>query len=285
MGFWGTKLYQNDTTCDVRDTYMECLREKQMSNEDAYSFVLEEYNDCMGTDEEPLFWYALADTQWKVGRLSDDVREKARSLILADASLDLFEKEDPKMLSKWKETLSALAEKLDSPQPKEKKLRKPILVNSDLWEVGDVYACPLQSDFAKEKNFSGKYFVMQKVSSEDACYGSVRMRVQIFNKLFDAPPSIEELKDIRQLPTDLGAWALENPVALNIGIELNPIRNAKKHIPEIVYMGNAPIGNVNDSYKDNYMMWWQADEFVSALLDYWNEHRYYISDEGMAVYY
>lgn len=32
MGAWGSSLYANDTTCDVRDTYMNFLQE-QLSDE------------------------------------------------------------------------------------------------------------------------------------------------------------------------------------------------------------------------------------------------------------
>ena len=32
-------------------------------------------------DEGPLFWLALADTQWEYGRLTEPVREKALQLL------------------------------------------------------------------------------------------------------------------------------------------------------------------------------------------------------------
>ena len=60
MGTWSTKLYGNDTTSDVRDTYIEYLR-KTANDEDAYRKTCDEYNELIGTDEEALFWFALAD--------------------------------------------------------------------------------------------------------------------------------------------------------------------------------------------------------------------------------
>lgn len=66
MGTWGTALYANDTSCDVRDTYMKLLQE-QLSNEEAYEKILDEYREYIGDEEEPLFWYALAETQWQTG--------------------------------------------------------------------------------------------------------------------------------------------------------------------------------------------------------------------------
>ena len=35
MGTWNKRLYSNDTTCDVRDTYIDFLKQ-QFSNEKAY---------------------------------------------------------------------------------------------------------------------------------------------------------------------------------------------------------------------------------------------------------
>jgi len=63
MGAWGTSLYANDTTCDVRDTYMNFLQD-QLSNQEAYKKTLEKLSDyILDPDEAPLFWYALTDTQ------------------------------------------------------------------------------------------------------------------------------------------------------------------------------------------------------------------------------
>ena len=80
MGFWGTSLYSNDTTCDVRDSYMNCLSQN-MSDEDAFESVCSEYHELFGTDEEILFWFSVADTQWNVGRLDCFVKEKVLDII------------------------------------------------------------------------------------------------------------------------------------------------------------------------------------------------------------
>jgi len=90
MGVWGTALYSNDTTCDVRDTYMNLLKYKLYNSKDAYENILEVYNGMIiNSDEEPLFWYALADTLWRVGRLLPDVKEKALLWIEKEGGLHL----------------------------------------------------------------------------------------------------------------------------------------------------------------------------------------------------
>ena len=69
MGAWGTSLYANDATSDIRGDYVDKLR-RGKTNEEATEEIIYENRDIMGdVEEEPLFWYALADTQWNYGRL------------------------------------------------------------------------------------------------------------------------------------------------------------------------------------------------------------------------
>ena len=80
MGMWNAKLYGNDTTSDVRAVYIDYLK-KGISNDDAYKKTYEEFRELLGTDEEGLFWLALADTQSSLGRLMHDVKEKALTTV------------------------------------------------------------------------------------------------------------------------------------------------------------------------------------------------------------
>ena len=80
MGVWGVGLYSNDLTCDVRDTYINYLK-LGLCDETAYNNTVEKFSDYFGDDEEALFWYALADTQWSLGRLSPEAKSKANEFI------------------------------------------------------------------------------------------------------------------------------------------------------------------------------------------------------------
>jgi hypothetical protein len=64
-------LYENDTASDVRDAWLKKIRQGA-SGEVATKELPEEWN---GAHDEPLFWLALADTQWTWGRLEAHVRE------------------------------------------------------------------------------------------------------------------------------------------------------------------------------------------------------------------
>jgi len=77
MGAWGPKFYQDDVAQDVRDEYKELLK-IGLSNEEATQKLIKDNHHLINDmDEGPIFWCALADTQWKSGRLLPEVKEKA----------------------------------------------------------------------------------------------------------------------------------------------------------------------------------------------------------------
>lgn len=51
MGAWGTGLYQDDVTLDVKDTYVECLR-KGMSKEEANTEIFNYFSECLDDEED-----------------------------------------------------------------------------------------------------------------------------------------------------------------------------------------------------------------------------------------
>ena len=65
--------------------------EKQASNQEAYEKTLEKCKEYIGDQDEPLFWFALAETQWRVGRLMPEVKAKAQDWIEKDGGLILWE--------------------------------------------------------------------------------------------------------------------------------------------------------------------------------------------------
>lgn len=114
MGIWSENIYGNDLACDVRDEYLYLL-ENKYSNEDSYHMLCDTFKDALKSDEKNYFWEALADTQWKVGRLTEDVKQKALN--------EIQEELDGRINGKRKNVLLKLQEKLKSSMPKEKNLK------------------------------------------------------------------------------------------------------------------------------------------------------------------
>ena len=75
MGAWGIGLYQDDVAEDVREDYKSYLREG-LNNEQAYEKIFIQYKEVINDSEDgPIFWFALADTMWELGKLNNEVKE------------------------------------------------------------------------------------------------------------------------------------------------------------------------------------------------------------------
>ena len=198
MGTWNRKLFSNDTICDIRDVYIEFLK-KQLSNEDAYKKTHEEFKELLGTDEEPLFWYSIADTQWHLGRLMPEVKEKALSWISQKGGLELWE-DSKKRKDNWMKTICELEEKLCSTMPKEVeiKVEEPFVRNP--WNIGDIYAYQFHADLAEKAGLYGKYILLQKIGDCEYYKGKIYSVVRLYNKVFDALPAVDEIENCRILP-------------------------------------------------------------------------------------
>ncbi len=63
----GTAVFSDDTACDVRDGYVDLLSDG-LSGPEATKKLLREWSASLkDPDEAPVFWLALAATQWKYG--------------------------------------------------------------------------------------------------------------------------------------------------------------------------------------------------------------------------
>ena len=240
MGTWNTGLFCNDTTCDIRDTYMQFLKQ-QLSNEEAYQKTYNEYQELMGTDEEPLFWYALAETQWNSGRLLPEVKKFALDYIRKDGGISLYE-ESVVVKDKWKKMLQKLREKLESQMPPEKKYRKPIEFERNPWNTGDVYAYQFHTNKSTENNLFGKYILLQKIGNVEYYKGVTFSAIQVFNRVFDSVPSLDVIDSVPVLPL------VYSPATDDCPIDIND------YVPSLEwYMKATMIYEKKNDYPKNYL--------------------------------
>ena len=261
MGTWSRKLYGNDVTCDVRDTYIDFLHEQE-SNEDAENKTLNRYAEYMGTDEECLVWYALADTQWKAGRLSDKVKARVFRYIEVYGGCELWE-EVANGADRWKNTLEELKKQLDSPMPKQRNYRKvkPDVYNP--WEIGDVYAYRFSTEYAKEQGLYGKYILMQKIGDAEGCNQLMFSRIHIFDMLFDEIPAISEIRGLRILPIDTPHRTAEtlHVFPLNMNAIMDFYKKSEYPEKRLTFLGNAEIEIKTPCYSNRaYYGWYRLEE-------------------------
>lgn len=162
MGTWGPKLYQDDFAEDIRDYYIDQLRRGKIGINITQELLVKHMIQISDPEEASIFWFALADTQWNLGRLEDKVKEKALEHILMGDNLERWKTENPKMAKAREQILKDLRQKLLSPQPPEKKMSQYKIYRCE-WKYGDVYAYKLESDLAQEKGLYGRYLLIQKV--------------------------------------------------------------------------------------------------------------------------
>ena len=288
MGFWGTSLYANDCACDVRDGYLRLLQMKY-SNEDAYLEMLKEFAEYIGSEEEPLFWYALADTQWKNGRLTPEVKEKAMCYLECNGGAE-FWGEGTKAYQGWLKTIEKLTERLNKPQPREKRIEAPTDYQYNPGSIGDVFAYQFHSAAAKKRQYDGKYILFQKV--DDRINGrDLRCPCVIFfDKLYDHIPTQIDLTQLRILPFDTPERFMpsgknsEFPL-LNLGAVLDLYKKRNSPEKHITYIGSLnvvhPIPNGGNMHSE---FGW--DDIEQTLLYYhwqWQSYSYRTSDTESVV--
>lgn len=150
MSAWGTALYADDTTCDVRDDYVNHLKHG-LADAEAAQAILKQFGDLLQDREIAcLVYFALADTAWKYGRLDQDIRQHALELIEQGGDVFVWERDAPSDAPARRRALAALKKRLLSQQParKEVKLVKqaPKKVRTDA-EIGTVFLLPLPDNF------------------------------------------------------------------------------------------------------------------------------------------
>jgi hypothetical protein len=141
MGYSGAGLYDDDTGADVRNRFRELVADG-LAAPDATDMLVEEWGGALDDhDEACAFWLALADTEWRVGRLEDRVRDRALSIIASGEDLARFE-HDARLLKDRRKVLGGLTERLATPQRALVRIRPPFRSQSPV-AVGDVFSFEL----------------------------------------------------------------------------------------------------------------------------------------------
>ena len=272
MGAWGTSLYSNDTACDLRGDYLDRLK-RGKTNEEITQELIEEKSGIMGdVEEEPLFWFALADTQWNYGRLLPEVKEKAMYFLAQEDELERWKDSGEKQLLAWMKTRDKLREKLETPQPPEKKISKYKLYQCK-WQLGDVYAYKLSSEYSEEEGFRGKYFAFRKVSEYTWWPGHIVPIIQMYKWIGDELPTLELLAGQRLLPIKAFLHLLDNnggtadkSKVYNIVL----VKESERSIPKnsLFYVGNIS-GNdllpLHEGYKGYFAVGWESSKYNNKI--------------------
>ena len=142
MGASGVKLLDDDLAADVRDLFREQLR-RGASGRTATNELINLFDDVVGTEEESVFWLALAFVQWEHGLLQQRILKRAVNVIDNGTDLQRWA-HDPKLQHERGKVLERLRRKLKSPQTKPKTVRpRKRLAPKCEWQSGDVFSYQL----------------------------------------------------------------------------------------------------------------------------------------------
>lgn len=266
MGTWGVKLYESDDALDVKDRFDELRKGKTV--EDITKELIDEYAFSMDEVEcAPSFWFALADTQWNLGRLLPDVKEQALAWLDKGGDLSVWQADNPTLASKREKVLYELREKLNSPQPPEKKIRQHRSYKCE-WKTGDVFAYQFSSEYAKDKKYYQKYVYFVK-AEEESWYPDHILPVVYFYKAIDNVirniDSLEGLEYIRQFYTPK---AYANHPGMKKLYLLTLLNTSSRIIPkgQLTFLGNIEkLKRVDDEDLNSYKTNWK--DFEKYMID------------------
>ena len=231
MGTWGTGIYDDDVSSDVKYEYVDMLRQG-VSNEEATQKLINSW-DTEDIEEGPIFWFALANIQWDYGRLLEYVKEEALKHIRNELELERW-KDNKELYQKRKEVLEKLEKKLNTPMPEEKKISKYRNYICP-WEIGDVYAYEIKEN----EKYKGRYLVFIKVNQNIYAPHNICPIVYVYNKIFNKVPQIEDLKDVKYLPQFYVVNAYKgiyDNILYKCLIDISI--GKKRYIKDCVYIGN-----------------------------------------------
>ncbi len=137
MSIEGPGLYQDDTGHDVRSEFRELIGEGRTS-EDATKALLDMWADVLDDEDTYCaFYLALADTQWRLGRPVQAVRDTALTIIDSGRDLNRWEYSQA-FHRKRKRILEQLRERLVSAPPAAKGIRKSRVLFLTQLHAGDL---------------------------------------------------------------------------------------------------------------------------------------------------
>lgn len=275
MGTWGPGLYQDDVAEDVKDYYKDQLH-RGKTGEELTQELIEEYRENLfDIDDAPVFWFALADTQWNLGRLESLVKEKALYYLDEGSNLERWKNENSKLFEKRKAVLEKLKEKLLSEQPEKKKISQYRLYHCK-WEIGDVFAYQLKSEYSKEKNLYNKYLFFTKIDEDVWHPGHIIPTVYFYWVISDRILTLEELNKIPYIPQFFVPKVYKNRPNRKILYRLNFLSTSERLIPksQLTFLGNIAdkIDYINNEDTNSYNISWKKFEnYIINNFNNWNE--------------
>lgn len=287
MGFWGTALYNNDCTCDVKDLYLQFIQ-TAADEEHTLQNLEELFRDYIGTDEEPLLWYALADTQWHFGRLLPEVREKALYWLQNNGGAEQWHG-NAKREQGWAKTMDKLYAELQLPQRRKKKIENPAENQYNPGAPGDLFAYRFHTAQAAQMGCYGKYMLLQKIGEGVNSYDWVCPDFLAFDGLYDEIPDEIHVDELRVLPFDVPERFMpsgRHPDFPKLDMSAVLFLFKKRNSPEkyMHFIGSYPVRSLPDGCRTSgEFPWDNIEDILLAYHSYWKHYTYQLFENESVV--
>ena len=275
MGAWGVALYSDDYAMDVRADYRDALKFGK-TDEEALEEVFNKDLPPAGSEDEYVFWYALADTMWNYGRLTPEVKEKALYFLETVTEDDRWDSE--KTWERRKQVLSKLKEKLLSEQPERKRVAKYPEYRCP-WNMGDVFAYRFHSKYSEEYGMRDKYIAFRKITETLLWPNNIVPVVQIYRWMGDQVPGLDELRDMPVLLLN-NLWYAEEWTRHLIDLYIRSNRDLKAQ--NYQYIGNIQDDQLIEPSDKTYNTTFEGKAtklFEKIFID-----RYTVMKDGICVF-
>jgi hypothetical protein len=249
VGAWGPGLYQDDVAEDVKTQYVNLIKIGKTNQEATEELIKDNQLKINDSDDAPIFWFALADTQWKLGRLLPYVKENALIHLIKEDNLKKWEKENKEDYKYRKKVLDQLKDRLNSPIPAQKKISRYKYFKCN-WCIGDTFAYQLESEYARSHNLYGHYLIFNKIDEYKWKKGS---DFDVFPVVYTKISKDTTLpKSLKELNTNCEFIRyMFSPLSGLFKYKTINDTNSSKILKKLIFLGNYELERPRDEFIEN----------------------------------
>lgn len=278
MGTWGIGIFQNDIALDVKEEYLNYLKEGY-SDYDADRKTIENNLDIInqGGNDACEFWLALAMLEWEYGRLQVTTKNNALEMALDPKYLRIWKKEE-NFYNKRMIVLNEFVNKIQTIQPTKRKV-KVIVPFKCVWKIGDIFAYQLVSKKSIDLGAYKKYLIFQKVGESEVYPQKIIPIIRVAKSIFDDIPKVEDYLNSTKLiwfgsPKEYEKNNLIIYYDTFLYDKKMYVESLKSYPKNIIYLGNhMPIKTEYKEGKimgENYLKWKEFEEVFFEFYELWS---------------
>lgn len=263
-----------DMLHDIKTEYRQ-LRENGMNRTNAVTEMMGRYQDELtwGQEDDGLFfWIGLADAQYALKELSEQVAQKATQSLRKLEDMSIFPGSDIKRRRDWY---------AQAPMPERTSVRPPKRFRCQ-WELGDTFAYPLSGPQTEELGVSGAYILLRKVDEAENYDG--RLLPVVTLTLWTEKELPQSTSQFNSAPLlKLASGRLGTPKGSSFDYRVEILFSNKKQLSDLRFCGNFADGTMPEDgvvfREPGCTLMLSPPRFFEGFCNYIKRHQYW-SENG-----